>query len=110
MRILGRESELINVGGQKVYPAEVEDVLLGSADVADAVVYGERHPIMGSIVCADVRLREPGTDDGEARRRLKQYCASRLDAFKVPVKIKITGSAIHGDRMKRIRRAREGES
>src|SRR5882724_10114949 len=86
MRFLGRDSELINVGVQKVFPAEVETVLLECEEVEEAVVYGQRHPIIGHIVCADVQLRN-GLDETEARRSIKRFCAGRLDAFKVPVKI-----------------------
>ena len=58
-RILGRQSEFINVGGQKVYPAEVERVLQEMPEIAEVSVYGEKNAIVGEIVCAAVRLREP---------------------------------------------------
>ncbi len=102
MRFLGRESELINVGGQKVFPAEVEAVLLECPLVADAVVQGERHPLTGSIVSANVRLRE-ALDENEARRDIKRFCASRLEPFKVPVKIRFVETGLHNDRLKRQR-------
>jgi acyl-coenzyme A synthetase/AMP-(fatty) acid ligase len=103
LRILGRASDLINVGGQKVFPAEVESVLLSSDLVEDAVVYGERSPLVGSIVCCDVKLRQP-LDEGEARVRIRQFCAQRLQPFMVPVRIRIVEGGIHGERMKRLRR------
>jgi acyl-coenzyme A synthetase/AMP-(fatty) acid ligase len=102
LRFLGRESELINVGGLKVFPAEVEEVLLANPLVEDAVVYGERHPITGKIVCADIKLRDSLTEP-EARRTLKGFCAERLEPFKVPVKLKFVQDALHGDRLKRLR-------
>ena len=102
-RLLGRDSELINVGGQKVFPAEVEGVLLDDPDVLDAVVYGESHPITGRIVCADVKVAGP-VDDREYRMRLKRFCSERLDGFKVPVKIRFVTHDLHGDRLKRQRR------
>ena len=58
-RILGRQSEIINVGGQKVYPAQVESVVQEMPEVAEVSVYGEKNAIMGQIVCAAIRLREP---------------------------------------------------
>jgi acyl-coenzyme A synthetase/AMP-(fatty) acid ligase len=102
MRFLGRESEIINVGGQKVFPAEVETVLLECGIVRDAAVHGERHPITGSIVVAMVELREP-SDEAEARRVIKRFCAERLEAFKVPVKIRFVVEGVQGDRLKRVR-------
>lgn len=102
MRFMGRDSELINVGGQKVFPAEVETVLLECDEVEDAVVSGQRHPITGMIVYAAVKLREL-TDEGEARIRIKQFCARRLDPYKVPVKIEFVENGLHSDRFKRLR-------
>jgi long-chain acyl-CoA synthetase len=106
MRFLGRDSELINVGGQKVFPSEVEAVLLECDLVQDAVVYGQRHPITGKIVCADVQLRAD-QDESEARRIIKRFCAQRIEPFKVPVKIQFVQGGIHSDRMKRLRIGRE---
>jgi long-chain acyl-CoA synthetase len=106
LRFLGRDSELINVGGQKVFPAEVEAVLLECEIVGEAVVYGQPNPITGKIVCADVQLK--GThDESEARRAIKKFCAQRLEPFKVPVKIRFVESGLTSDRMKRLRIGRE---
>ena len=60
IRILGRTTDLINVGGNKVYPNEVESVLLSFAGVKDAHVYGEANPITGMSVVADVSVDEIG--------------------------------------------------
>jgi long-chain acyl-CoA synthetase len=106
LRILGRESELINVGGQKVFPAEVESVLLECELVEEAIVYGERHPLTGKIVCADVQLR--GTHaDNEARRVIKRFCAERLEPFKVPVKLRFVDGGLYSERLKRLRIGRQ---
>jgi long-chain acyl-CoA synthetase len=101
IRVLGRDSDLINVGGQKVYPAEVLSTLLECEDVADAVVFGERNPIMGMTVNARVQLRNSDHDPQEARIRIKRFCGERLDPFKVPVRIDVSDEAVHGDRFKR---------
>jgi acyl-coenzyme A synthetase/AMP-(fatty) acid ligase len=105
-RFLGRDSELINVGGQKVFPAEVESVLLECDLVEDAVVYGERHPVTGKIVCADIQLHG-AADEAEARRTIKRFCAERLDAFKVPVKLRFVAGGLHSTRLKRMRTGRD---
>lgn len=104
VRILGRKSEMINVGGEKVYPAEVESVLQEMDNVADVTVFAEKNPITGQIVCARVTLRE---DEPEKafRVRLKKFCRGRLEPFKVPVKVMTTHQAQHGSRFKRMRRA-----
>ena len=101
-RILGRASELINVGGRKVYPAEVETVLLECDAVKDAVVYGKRNPITGKIVCADVVPVTPG-DAAALRRTIKRHCRGKLESFKVPVRVNIKEGVLYGDRLKRKR-------
>ncbi len=106
MRFLGRDSELINVGGQKVFPAEVEAILLECDLVEDAVVFGQRHPVTGKIVCADIQLRG-SPDEIEARRTIKRFCAERLEPFKIPVKIQFVRDGLHSDRLKRQRTGRE---
>jgi len=104
IRFLGRESETINVGGQKVHPAEVESVLLEMDNVSDVVVRGESHSLMGQIVTVTVRLLQPEPAE-EFKARMRQFCASRLASFKVPARIRYTTEAIHNSRFKRIRKA-----
>ena len=101
-RILGRASDLINVGGEKVYPLEVEAVLISCENIKDAVVYGEHHSLMGKIVCADVILVNDEPEQ-EVRKRIKRECRTRLDAFKVPVKINVVQDGLYTDRMKKAR-------
>ena len=103
LRILGRKSEIINVGGQKVYPAEVESVLLQMPNVKDAVVIGEKNPITGQIVTASLNLFEP-EEPILLRKRLREFCRHRLPAYKVPVKVEITGQETFNARYKRMRR------
>jgi acyl-CoA synthetase (AMP-forming)/AMP-acid ligase II len=102
MRILGRKSELINVGGEKVYPAEVESVIQTMQNVSEVTVYGEKNPLMGSIVCAKVKLIEP-QPNAEFISELKQYCAARMERFKVPVKVAVVEHKHYGDRFKKAR-------
>jgi acyl-CoA synthetase (AMP-forming)/AMP-acid ligase II len=107
IRILGRESEVINVGGSKVYPAEVESVLLGLDNVVDVSVRGEPHPLVGQIVTAIVRLQSP-EPAAAFRVRMRQYCNTRLPAYKVPARIEISEGPLHSLRYKRVRRAEQG--
>jgi acyl-CoA synthetase (AMP-forming)/AMP-acid ligase II len=102
MRILGRRSELINVGGEKVYPAEVESVIQAIPNVAEVSVYGEKNPITGSMVCALVKLRE-AEDEQQVKLRIKKVCAASLPRFKVPVRITFTQDEQHSERFKKMR-------
>ena len=103
IRILGRESELINVGGEKVYPAEVESTLQLMDGVEEVVVKGESHPLTGNIVVARVRLN---TDEtlGEFRKRMRKFCSSRLARFKIPQKVEMADTSLHGERFKKMRK------
>ena len=104
IRILGRKSELINVGGEKVYPAEVESVIQTMDGVEEVVVTGEPHPMTGSIVVAKVKL---DTDETLPvfRKRLRSFCSDKLSRFMIPQKVVIVESALHGDRFKKMRLA-----
>ena len=101
-RIQGRRSELINVGGEKVYPAEVESLIQQIDNVADVTVYGEKNPITGNIVCANIRLLAP-EDSKAAVLRIKKYCRERMPTFKIPVKVNIVNDEMHSERFKKIR-------
>jgi acyl-CoA synthetase (AMP-forming)/AMP-acid ligase II len=102
-RILGRVTDLINVGGQKVYPSEVEDVILELENIQDAVVFGEKHALLGQIVAAKVVLNEPEPIES-VRKRVRQGCLARLTAFKVPVKVLLADEPLHTARQKKNRR------
>jgi len=103
IRILGRASEVINVGGYKVYPAEIESVLLELDNVQDVVVYGQEHPITGKIVCAKFQLIEP-EQLSNLKSRMRTFCKNKLEAFKIPSKILISEESVHSERFKRMRR------
>ncbi len=104
LRILGRRSEVINVGGQKVYPAEVESVLLQLENVADATVTSEKNPLVGNIVVARLNLKRP-QNLAELKRQIKDHCRTRLEPFKVPVKCEVVEAPLFGARYKRVRSA-----
>lgn len=102
IRILGRDSDLINVGGHKVYPAEVENVLLGLPNIRDAVVVGERHPLMGQVVSARLLLQEP-EEPGTLRHRVRAACARHVPAYAVPVHIRAVDENLWNYRFKKSR-------
>ena len=104
IKILGRKSELINVGGEKVYPAEVESVLQTMDGVAEVVVNSEPNPLTGNIVVARVKLN---TDENLAafRKRMRAFCKGKLSRFMIPQKVVLVDAELHGDRFKKMRLA-----
>ncbi len=103
VRIIGRESEQINVGGEKVFPVEVETVLLECPLVVDAIVFGSPHPLSGKVVCADIVRFESDMEDSVMRTSIRKFCNERLESYKVPVKIRFVEGPLTGDRQKRVR-------
>lgn len=104
LRILGRRSDMINVGGQKVSPLEVESVLLQAPNIADAAVRGVPHALMGHVVHARVSLIN-AEDEEDAVVRLRRYCVDHLPRYKVPVRFEIVPPEAHqGSRFKKVRR------
>jgi acyl-CoA synthetase (AMP-forming)/AMP-acid ligase II len=102
LKILGRKSEIINVGGQKVFPAEVEDVLIQIDNIKDAVVFGEKNFLMGNVVAAKVNLIAD-EDDASVKKRVREFCKARLSSYKVPVRIEVARDELFNSRFKRIR-------
>ena len=79
-RIVGREREWINVGGSKVNPMEVEEVLAGHPSVLAVRIYGRKNSLTGELVCGDVVSRQADFDE----QAVLEYAAQRLQPFKVP--------------------------
>ncbi|HVR41606.1 MAG TPA: fatty acid--CoA ligase family protein [Thermoanaerobaculia bacterium] len=102
VRFLGRKSEIINVGGEKVYPMEVESVIQEMPGVAEVTVYGEKNPILGMVVAARVTPAAP-VDEAAFTRELKRHCAARLEKFKVPVRVTFSTEKQHSERFKKLR-------
>lgn len=103
LKIIGRESELINVGGEKVYPQEVENILLKIDEVLDVTVYGEKNIIIGNIVCAKIQLKRNSEDNQILKKKIKKYCTNHLDNYKVPVKIEFEEEITFNSRFKKNR-------
>jgi len=81
MRLFGRDSLVINTGGEKVFVEEVEEVLRAHPRVADALVVGRPSDRWGQEVVALVALRDGAEADQSA---LLELCTSRLARFKAP--------------------------
>ena len=101
--ILGRRSEMINVGGQKVFPAEVESVIQEMDGVEDVAVSGEVNPMLGNIVKARVKIA--GNESlADFKKRLRLFCKNRLESYKIPQKVELIDHMMTGSRFKKMRR------
>lgn len=102
LRILGRECEIINVGGEKVFPAEVENVLLQIDNIKEVMVYGKDNPITGQIVAAVVETNEP-EEVRSLKKKINTYCKDKMQSYKIPKLITITDKKLVGSRFKKVR-------
>jgi acyl-CoA synthetase (AMP-forming)/AMP-acid ligase II len=85
LTLVGRLKELINRGGEKISPREIDEVLLTHPKVAEAVCFGMPHPAWGEEVAAAVVLKETATE-----AELIAHCKSQMADFKCPKRIHIT--------------------
>ena len=86
LRLTGRLKEMINRGGEKIGPLEIDNALLEHPAVAQAVTFAMPHPMLGEEVAAAVVLRD-GAVSSESE--LREFVAARLAQFKVPRRVLI---------------------
>lgn len=95
---IGRADGIINVGGRKVHPEEVEAVINRHPGVQMSLVKGRKNPITGAVAVADVVVKSPlggaeGTIEAEAlRREILENCHGALPPHKVPAVIRFVSS------------------
>ena len=101
--IFGRKTDLISVGGQKVFPAEVESVILTMPEVDDVTVYGEKNILTGEVVVAKVSTSR-NMSSREMKVRIRAVCGERLSSYKVPAKVIVDRTVEYSSRFKKLRR------
>jgi len=82
LTLTGRLKELINRGGEKIGPREIDEVLLTHPSITEAVAFGVPHPTWGEEVAAAIVLKEPQTEAA-----ILAFCKERLADFKMPKKL-----------------------
>lgn len=102
LKIVGRREDLINVGGEKVTPSEVESVLLEITEIKDCMVYAETNEITGQNVAAEI-VTDGSVEQRSLKRSIKQHCRQRLAAYKIPVRIRFTDTTTFSNRFKKMR-------
>jgi acyl-coenzyme A synthetase/AMP-(fatty) acid ligase len=104
----GRRDGVINVGGLKVHPEEVEAVLNSHPQVRLSLVKTKKNPITGALVVADVLLKEPSTPKGdhayELQRTITRFCRESLAPYKVPAAISFVPALAISETGKLVRR------
>jgi acyl-coenzyme A synthetase/AMP-(fatty) acid ligase len=103
IKIIGRNKEVINVGGEKVLPNEVESVILSMEIVDDVMVYSESNVITGQTVVCDIVFNIV-IEKKEAKKLIRKFCNDNLNSYKIPTKVNLVDKTNFGDRFKKIRR------
>jgi acyl-coenzyme A synthetase/AMP-(fatty) acid ligase len=102
IKVKGRAKEVINVGGEKVLPLELESILLSSPLVDDCLVFGEANAITGQSVRAHIK---PSRDmsRAEVRKHVRGFLAGKVEPFKIPSKIDVVDTIATSERFKKRR-------
>ncbi len=103
LKIIGRGKEVINVGGEKVLPTEVESLILSIGDIEDCMVYSEQNAITGQTVVCDVVCSKE-FNKRELKKLIRVFCKGKLDNYKIPTKVNLVEKTNFSDRFKKIRR------
>ena len=82
IKFVSRQGEMINVGGYKVNPSEVEDTILSLESVSQVRVFGKKNSVLGNVICAEVVAKS--LDE----KSIRDYLKTRLQEFKIPRIIK----------------------
>jgi len=88
-RFKNRKNELINVGGYKVNPQEVEDIISQIPGIDQALVYGKPNSVLGNVLCAEIRL-QPNINLSETE--IRRYLSTKLQDYKIPRIVKFVES------------------
>lgn len=103
IRFVSRKSEMVNIGGYKVHPSEVEDVLQKISGVHDAVVRVRQNRVTGNILVADI-ISDKSCEDEEIKRNIFRSLPSYLQHWKIPQIIKIVEKIEHTRTGKKVRK------
>ncbi|WP_305862884.1 ANL family adenylate-forming protein [Helicobacter cholecystus] len=104
IRIIGRAKELINVGGEKVLPQEVEGIITQIDGVLDCLVYGEKNAITGQSVSCEVVIDENKINSGDIKKIIRSFCRGKIENYKIPSKVTCKESLQSSERFKKIRK------
>jgi len=103
LKIIGRKKEMNNVGGNKVLPREVEEIISEVEGVKEVVVKGEPNYLLGEVCAAYVTLTDSTNDPKLMKQKIKSFCREKLEEYKVPVKISFSSESLITDRFKKNR-------
>lgn len=81
LQLIGRDDDIINVGGYKVNPIEIENVVLAFSDISDCICVSDNHPVLGVVLRLLVVMKESKSLN---KKELAQMLVNKLERYKVP--------------------------
>jgi long-chain acyl-CoA synthetase len=102
LRILGRSGDLINVGGRKFFPSEIENLIRDLEDVKDITITTEKNEMIGTVIIANIVI-EAEVDEIDFRMKFKNFCQEKIISYMHPHKIKIKREIEISPRFKKMR-------
>ena len=105
--IVDRKKDMINVGGEKVFPSEVEDMMLTNPKIKDLVIVGIPDEVKGEVPKAFIQLKEGETANEE---EIREFCKGKMAPYKVPVKVEFVDEiprSASGKALRRLLRDKE---
>jgi len=99
--IVDRKKDMINVGGEKVFPSEVEDMMLSHPKIKDLVVVGIPDDIKGEAPKAFIQLKEAEVSSED---EIREYCKKKMAPYKVPVQVEFVDEVPRSASGKALRR------
>jgi len=104
VRFLGRKVEIINVGGHKVAPVQVENKLRQTRGIVDLRVFGRKSSLVGQVVALEV-VASDDVDESEVREQLKGQINSSLQPYERPATVRFVREIVNNEAQKTIRKA-----
>jgi len=102
LKIIGRSKEIINVGGEKVLPAEIESIVLGMENIEDCMAYALDNSITGQSVAIEVVINNE-LSAREVKKEIRMYCKNKLENYKIPTKVILVEKTNFSERFKKMR-------
>ena len=103
LSIIGRKKEIINVGGEKVHPSEIESIILEISEIKDCVAYAVKNIITGQSVAVKVVLKKK-LDIDSVKALVRNYCREKIENYKIPTKIEVVQQIKSTERFKKSRK------
>ncbi len=103
IQVLGRVSDVINVGGEKIYPAEIEACVEELPNIRHVVAYSVPNALVGSLIAVDVVV-DSDESQTQLKSRIRNQCLNKLGKNKVPSKVRIVNEIQISNRQKTVRK------